>query len=91
MVTRFVKSWISKPVKAHLILGFQTGEHFIIWIKHKLDFLRLVNMTLLENLVKMVPVGRMALFYVAHQLVLFFVLAGAVLDMALERIVYLMI
>lgn len=48
-------------------------------------------MTLLENLVEMIPVGRMALFYVAHQLVLFFVFAGAVLDVALERIVNLMI
>jgi hypothetical protein len=48
-------------------------------------------MTLLENLVEMVPVGRMALFYVAHQLVLFFVFAGAVMDVAFERIVNLMI
>ena len=48
-------------------------------------------MTLLENLVEMVPVGGMALFDMAHQLVLFFVLAGAVLNVALERIVNLMI
>ena len=41
-------------------------------------------MTLLENLVEMVPAGRMALFDVALRLILFFLLTIAVLDSALE-------
>jgi hypothetical protein len=39
----------------------------------------------------MFPVGCMTFFYVAHQLILFFVLASAVLDMAFEWVVNLMI
>lgn len=85
------KSIFSKPVKTQLILGFQTGKHFIIWIEHKLNFLRLVNMILLENLVEMSPVGGMTLFDMAHKLVLFLILASAVLNMALKWVVNLVI
>jgi len=46
-------------------------------------------MTLLENLVEMVPAGRMALFDVALRSILLLFLPIAVLDAALEWIVNL--
>ena len=48
-------------------------------------------MILLENLVEMGPVGGMTLFDVAHKLVLLFILASAVMNMALKWVVNLMI
>jgi hypothetical protein len=44
-------------------------------------------MTLLENLVEMVPAGRMALFDISLRLILLFLLTIAVLDAVLEWIV----
>jgi hypothetical protein len=82
---------LSIPVETHLVLGFQARKHFIVWIEHQLYFLRLVNLILLENLAEVLPVGSMALFYVAHQLILLFIFTGTVLNMTLERIINLMI